>query len=146
MAKLIVNGYECGGSSDNATSISCLDKDGNETTVQAELDSIINDCLTLNEIISRKPFLTRGLCGDANTINENGVYRLSAGSTNTNGNTNGLLISFVLDNDVSFQWIMRYDGLFQYMRINWYGNWYPWKRNITEENFSYSNGTLNITV
>ena len=40
MAKLIVNGYECGGSSDNAASISCLDKDGNETTVQAELDSI----------------------------------------------------------------------------------------------------------
>lgn len=38
MAKLIVEGHMVSGAVDNAASISCLDRNGNKSTVQAELD------------------------------------------------------------------------------------------------------------
>lgn len=45
MAKLMVRGYECGGSADDAASIACLDKNGNASTVQAELDGMAGSCV-----------------------------------------------------------------------------------------------------
>lgn len=40
MAKWMINGYEVGGTVNSAEAITCLDKDGKLSNVQAELDDI----------------------------------------------------------------------------------------------------------
>ena len=124
MAKFMLDGQEyCGGSTNYASSVTCTDAEGNESTVQAEIDKNRDDIDELNK--NKQDIITNLVDVDPDTIKNTCVIS----TTRNTPSGHVMMIASIGDGIACVQIATEYQGFntgATYARNNLNNTWSDW--------------------